>query len=78
MDINIDGDIPKSRALWRCIKLAVMRMIWIEGIIGFSKERRKKRSDYGKESDLWHRYGLQIPNHLSIVGWNTLNLIARL
>ncbi|KAM7473901.1 hypothetical protein LguiB_021144 [Lonicera macranthoides] len=51
MDIDIDGDIQKSRALRRCIKVAVMWMIWIElwkGIIGFLKER----NGYGKESDL--------------------------
>ncbi|KAM7469454.1 hypothetical protein LguiA_007637 [Lonicera macranthoides] len=30
MDIDIDRDIQKSRALWQCIKVAVMWMIWIE------------------------------------------------
>ncbi|KAM7473769.1 hypothetical protein LguiB_021012 [Lonicera macranthoides] len=49
MDINIDGDIPKIRTLWRCIKVAVMWMIWIE---------RNNRIFEGKEEQrewLWER-----------------------
>ncbi|KAM7525383.1 hypothetical protein LguiA_015285 [Lonicera macranthoides] len=78
MDINIDGDIPKSRALWRCIKVAVMWMIWIE---------RNNRFFEGNEEEkewLWERIrfvaSLWASNSKSFThcGWNTLNLSGRL
>ena len=42
-----------------------------KGIVEFLKEKKKKRSGCGRESNLWPHCGLPTPRLSKIIEWNT-------